>query len=105
MEQIKAIEQIIKEQVERVQRLKAGAKATDFSKLDKVIIGTVSGDGIGPVIMDSCTAILKKLLSDEIASGKIELRPIEGLTLETGSQKWKLSLRMYWQPSKNVTSC
>lgn len=82
MEQLKDIELIIKEQLERVERLKAGAKATDFSKADKIVIGTIAGDGIGPVIMDSCSEILNKLLADEIASGKIELRTIDGLTLE-----------------------
>ena len=32
--------------------------------------------------MDSCREILEKLLADDIAAGKIELREIEGLTIE-----------------------
>ena len=32
--------------------------------------------------MDSCRKILEKLLADELAAGKIEIREIPGLTLE-----------------------
>lgn len=75
-------EQIVKDQLDRVKRLAASSEMTDFSKKEKIIIGTVDGDGIGPIIMDSCRKILKKLLADEIAAGRIELRTIDGLTLE-----------------------
>ncbi len=74
--------QIVEEQLARVERLKASSEITDFAAKDKIIIGTIDGDGIGPIIMDSCRAILEKLLADDIASGKIELRKIDGLTLE-----------------------
>lgn len=87
MEQLNAIKEIINEQLARVERLKKDQGATDFSKLDKIIIGTIAGDGIGPIIMDSCRSILEKLLSDKIASGKIELRTIEGLTIENRIEK------------------
>ena len=73
---------IVQEQLERVERLKASSEMTDFAAKEKIIIGLVDGDGIGPIIMDSCRSILEKLLSDEIASGRIELRKIEGLTIE-----------------------
>ena len=73
---------IAKDQLARVERLKATSELTDYSKLDKIIVGTIDGDGIGPVIMKSCRTILEKLLADEIAAGKIELRDIPGLTLE-----------------------
>lgn len=82
MEYTKAFEQIVKEQLARVERLKEFSQLTDYSALDKIIIGTIDGDGIGPIIMDSCRAILEKLLAEEIAAGKIELRSIPGLTLE-----------------------
>ena len=45
-------------------------------------MGIIPGDGIGPVIMTETVNVLEKLLADEIKSGKIELRPIAGLTLE-----------------------
>ena len=73
---------IVQEQLERVERLKASSEMTDFAAKEKIIIGLVDGDGIGPIIMGSCRSILEKLLSDEIASGRIELRKIEGLTIE-----------------------
>ncbi|MEG2298590.1 MAG: isocitrate/isopropylmalate family dehydrogenase [Anaerovoracaceae bacterium] len=82
MEQLKAIETLLKEQIARVERLKEGAQLTDYSSLEKIVVGTIAGDGIGPVIMEACTEILKKLLKEEIEAGKIELKPIEGLTIE-----------------------
>ena len=82
MAYIEAFEQIVKDQLARVERLKESSQLTDYSKLDKIIIGTIDGDGIGPIIMDSCRDILEKLLAEEIAAGKVELRDIPGLTLE-----------------------
>lgn len=82
MSYLEHFEQIVKDQLARVERLKATSELTDYSKLDKIIVGTIDGDGIGPVIMNSCRTILEKLLADEIAAGKIELRDIPGLTLE-----------------------
>ena len=79
---LKHIEELIKKQFERVERLKASSDLTDFDSLDKIVIGTVAGDGIGPVIMECALEILNKLLADEIASGKVEIRKIEGLTIE-----------------------
>ena len=82
MSYIEHFEKIVKEQLARVEELKKTQEAPDFASMDKIVIGTIDGDGIGPVIMDSCREILQKLLADEIASGKIELRRIEGLTIE-----------------------
>lgn len=82
MSYLEHFEQIVKDQLARVERLKESSQLTDYNKLDKIIVGTIDGDGIGPIIMDSCRAILEKLLADEIAAGKIELREIPGLTLE-----------------------
>lgn len=82
MSYLEHFEQIVKDQLARVERLKESSQLTDYKALDKIIVGTIDGDGIGPIIMDSCRAILEKLLADEIAAGKIELRTIEGLTLE-----------------------
>lgn len=78
---------IVEEQLARVKRLNETSGHTNFAAKEKIIIGTIDGDGIGPVIMDSCRAVLKKLLAEEIASGKIQLRTIEGLTLENRISK------------------
>ena len=81
------IKQIMEEQLARVERMKANNTPIDFAALDKIIIGAAAGDGIGPVIMKSARAVLEKLLADEIASGKIEIRDIEGLTIENRVEK------------------
>lgn len=82
MSYMEAFETIVKDQLERVKRLAETSELTDYSKLDKIIIGTIDGDGIGPIIMNSCRQILETLLADELAAGKIEIREIPGLTLE-----------------------
>ena len=82
MSYLEHFEQIVKDQLARVEKLKESSQLTDYNALDKIIVGMIDGDGIGPIIMDSCRSILEKLLADEIAAGKIELRDIQGLTLE-----------------------
>ena len=73
---------IVEDQLARVERLKSAGSMPDFANMETIVIGTVDGDGIGPVIMDSCREVLQKLLAQEIAAGKIQLRKIEGLTIE-----------------------
>lgn len=82
MEHLEAFEKIVKEQLERVERMKTAPQATDYKSLDKIIVGIIDGDGIGPIITQSTKKIMENLLADEIAAGKIELRDIEGLTIE-----------------------
>lgn len=73
---------ILEEQLERVERMKKGEEWTDYSSLEPIIIGIVGGDGIGPFIAKEAQRILAFLLEEEKASGKIEFRVIEGLTIE-----------------------
>ena len=75
-------ENIIREQIERVELIKKNNEFTDFSKLNKIIIGIVPGDGIGPYIAEQAERVLKFLLNEEISNGKVELKKIEGLTIE-----------------------
>ena len=86
MESIKTAQEkfaeLIQSEFERIERMKADKEVTDFSKLDKIVIGVLPGDGIGPIIMKQAVRVLKELAADEIASGKIELREIEGMTIE-----------------------
>ena len=74
--------QLLTEQLERQNRMEAGAVAKDFTKMEKIIIGVCGGDGIGPIIVREGRRVLDFLLKDEIAAGKIEIREIEGLTIE-----------------------
>ena len=76
-------EKVLRGQLERVDRINASrSEAIDYTKLDKVIIGICGGDGIGPVISRAAENVLRRLLADEIEKGTIELRTIEGLTIE-----------------------
>ena len=75
-------EQLLREQLARVDRMEADKSEKDFTKLDKVVIGVCGGDGIGPIICGAARDILEYLLEDEIRAGKVELRDIEGLTIE-----------------------
>ena len=59
-----------------------GMNAVPAGKKEKTVIGLVGGDGIGPIITKQAGRALEKLLADEIAAGKIELRTIDGLTIE-----------------------
>ncbi|WP_027398196.1 isocitrate/isopropylmalate family dehydrogenase [Anaerovorax odorimutans] len=82
MDYIKAFEKIVEEQIARVEKMKNSDDFTDYNKIDKIIIGIIDGDGIGPIILKEAKKVLNSLLKDEIESGKIELKNINGLTLE-----------------------
>lgn len=73
---------LLEKQLARVERMKADNEMIDYTKLDKLIIGIVGGDGIGPIITEEAQRILETLLADKIKAGKVELRMIEGLTIE-----------------------
>ena len=50
MESIKAAQEkfgeLIQSEFERIERMKADQEVTDFSKLDKIVVGVLPGDGI-----------------------------------------------------------
>ena len=71
--------ELLLSQVDRAEKMN-NAQAPE--KKDKTVIGIVGGDGIGPIIVAQAQRALEALLQDEIKAGKIELRSIEGLTLE-----------------------
>lgn len=73
---------IIQEQIARHNTITDSSSATDFSAKENIIIGIIPGDGIGPVITQQAVRVLKYLLNNDIDSGHIELREIEGLTIE-----------------------
>ena len=73
-------ENLLREQQIRLENMDKPAK--DFSKMDTVTIGIAPGDGIGPIIMEQAVRVLRHLLKDEIASGKVILKDITGLTIE-----------------------
>lgn len=80
-----AVEQfrtLLCEQIARERKMESEKKVTCYEKLDKIIIGVCGGDGIGPIISAESERLLAFLLKDEIAAGRVELRTIEGLTIE-----------------------
>ena len=85
-QQIKAAQEklaeLIRSDFARIDRMKADQEVTDFSKLETITIGVMPGDGIGPIIMEQALRVLNDLLAPEIASGKVKIRIIEGMTIE-----------------------
>jgi isocitrate dehydrogenase (NAD+) len=77
---------LVKEQLERVERMKQDQERTDFSKLKPIIIGVCGGDGIGPFISAEAQRLLETLLQSEIEAGKVTFRTIDGLTIENRSK-------------------
>ena len=80
---------LLRKQLERVERLKNEPDWTDYSKLDKLIIGVCGGDGIGPYICASAQKVMEFLLADKIKAGKVEIRQIDGLTIERRAEVLK----------------
>ncbi|HOP11896.1 MAG TPA: isocitrate/isopropylmalate family dehydrogenase [Oscillospiraceae bacterium] len=75
-------EELLQKQLARVERMKSDQDFIDYSKLDKIIIGVCGGDGIGPTISAESERVLRRLLAPAVAAGKVEIRTIEGLTIE-----------------------
>ena len=73
---------MLEQQLARIERIKKQSVVTDYTKLDKVVIGILGGDGIGPFIAEEAERVLETLLADAVAAGKVEFRVLEGLTIE-----------------------
>ncbi len=72
---------LVSEQIDRAEKMKA-REHVDFATQKPIIIGICDGDGIGPVIMREARRVLQTVLSDALTAGEVELRDIEGLTIE-----------------------
>lgn len=81
------LETLISSELKRIKKMKNNNEFTDFKILDKIIIGVLPGDGIGPIIMKQGLRVLNYILKKEIAEKKIEIRIIEGLTIENRSAR------------------
>ena len=78
---------LIESEYARIERMKADQEITDFASLEKIVIGVLPGDGVGPILMKEALRVLNNLLGPEIASGRIELREIQGMTIENRAAK------------------
>lgn len=73
--------ELIRKEQQRLARVN-GTKALPKNSDEAKVIAVLPGDGIGPIIMAQAIRVLSELLKDELAKKEIELRFIEGLTLE-----------------------
>ena len=78
---------VLREQLERIERLRHEADWTDYSTVEPIVIGMIGGDGIGPTISAATQRVLAHLLKDEVDQGKVRFRTIEGLTIENRAAK------------------
>ena len=78
---------VLQQQLKRVERLKEEGDWVDYSQVSPIVIGMLGGDGIGPTISDETQKVLEYLLRDEVASGKVDFKVIEGLTIENRAEK------------------
>lgn len=73
---------LLEAQMVRAHKLRNAEPPVDFSKKETVTVGLIGGDGIGPILMRETEKVLRILLKEEISSGKVVLKVIEGLTIE-----------------------
>lgn len=79
--------ELIQSEFERIERMKADTEIKDFSRMEHIIVGVLPGDGIGPIIMEQAIRVLKALMQEELAAGRLEIRQIEGMTIENRAAK------------------
>ena len=71
---------LLEDQYKRLETMNKPKK--NFAAMDTITIGVAPGDGIGPIITQQAVRLMEHLLAKEIASGKIVIKQIEGLTIE-----------------------
>lgn len=90
MEQyLEKFDAIVKQQLARVEKMKSDKDFVDYKALDKIIIGVVGGDGIGPAITAQAQRVLEYLLEGEVKKGKVEFKVIDGCTIENRAAEGK----------------
>jgi isocitrate dehydrogenase (NAD+) len=73
---------LLEVQMKRMERVKSMPDWIDYGKVRPLRIGILAGDGIGPTIAAESKRVLEFLLKDQVREGKVEIRDIEGLTIE-----------------------
>ncbi len=86
---VESFRQLITEQLERQNRMEAGEEVKDFANMEKLVIGICGGDGIGPIITHAGEDVLRFLLAEDVAAGRVEFRDIDGLTIERRTEVGK----------------
>ena len=80
---------VLEKQVKRVEAMKEQKEFLNYDALDRLVIGIVGGDGIGPAITNEAHRILEFLLQDQVKSGKVVFKVIDGLTIENRAKVMK----------------
>lgn len=81
--------ELLAAQTERIERMKAAGAAPDYEKMEKIMIGVIPGDGIGPVIMEQALRVVRFLLAEPIAGGRIDIRIVPGLAVAERAKAMK----------------
>ncbi|MBA94548.1 MAG: isocitrate dehydrogenase [Rickettsiales bacterium] len=83
LEKFKAL---MSQQLERVNQIKHDSEWLDLSQKESIVIGVCWGDGIGESISNQAQRVMEYVLGDAIKQRKIEIRIIDGLTIENRVQ-------------------
>lgn len=73
---------LLEGQLKRVEAMKTQGDFLNYNELDQLIIGVCGGDGIGPAITAQAQRVLEYLLKEDVTSGKVVFKVIDGLTIE-----------------------
>ena len=79
LEKFKAL---MTQQLQRVEQIKSDAEWVDLSNKENIIIGVCWGDGIGESISNQAQRVMEYVLGNAIQERKVEIRIIDGLTIE-----------------------
>lgn len=93
---------LLTEQLQRQIRMETASAPRDYKSASQIVIGLVPGDGIGPIIMEQAQRVLEKLLAQELASGRVVLKEIEGLSLEN---RLKLGCALPPEALEQIKAC
>jgi len=80
---------LLEAQAKRMERVKSAPDWIDYGRLKPIRVGVLGGDGIGPFIAKDAKRVLEFMLQEEVRSGKVEIRDIEGLTIENRATHMK----------------
>jgi isocitrate dehydrogenase (NAD+) len=73
---------ILQTQMKRMERVKNAPDWIDYNAIKPIKIGILAGDGIGPFIAAESKRVLEYQLKDEVKAARVEIKDIEGLTIE-----------------------
>lgn len=78
---------LLEDQLKRVDIMKEQDTFLDYKELDQLIIGVCGGDGIGPAITAQAQRVLEYLMKEDVTSGKVVFKVIDGLTIERRAEE------------------